>query len=96
MPEPDRYAVAVLDTNGNLIMRLGRYGNVEDGKPLIPDSRDGETRAIGGDEIALMHACYVGVQSDRRLFVADIGNRRILSVRLGYHTEERIPLSVTK
>ena len=28
------YSVAVLDSAGNLILRVGRYGNVEDGKPL--------------------------------------------------------------
>ncbi len=25
-PEPDRFTVAVLDANGNLIMRIGKYG----------------------------------------------------------------------
>ncbi len=30
VPETERYSVAVLDTNGNLILRVGRYGNVDD------------------------------------------------------------------
>jgi hypothetical protein len=91
-PEPERFTVAVLDTNGNLIMRIGKYGNLDDGKPLVPDPAIKETRSIGGDEVALMHACYVGVQSDKRLFISDAGNRRIASVKLGYATEERIAL----
>jgi hypothetical protein len=33
-PEPDLYSFAVLDTNGNLIMHIGQYGNVDDGIPL--------------------------------------------------------------
>ena len=33
--ELGRSCVAVLDTNGNLIMRVGRYGNVDDGVPLV-------------------------------------------------------------
>ncbi len=91
-PEPDRFTVAVLDTNGNLIMRIGKYGNLDDGKPLVPDPVIKQTRSIGGDEVALMHACYVGVQSDKRLFISDAGNRRIASVKLGYHVEERVAL----
>ena len=66
--------------------------NLDDGKPLVPDPAIKEPRSIGRDEVTLMHACYVGVQSDKRLFVADAGNRRIASVKLGYALEERIPL----
>ena len=32
-PEPYQYAVAILDSNGNLIQRIGRCGNVDDGIP---------------------------------------------------------------
>ena len=91
-PEPDRFTVAVLDTNGNLIMRIGKYGNLDDGKPLVPDPAIKQTCSIGGDEVAIMHSCYVGVHSDKRLFIADVGNRRIASVKLGYHTEEKVAL----
>ena len=90
--EPDHFSVAVLDTAGNLILRIGKYGNVEDGQPLLPDPVLTAARASGGDETALMHACYVGVHSDKRLFIADAGNRRIASVKLGYHTEEKFAL----
>jgi hypothetical protein len=32
---------------------------------------------------------YVATHSDRRLFIADAVNRRIVSVRLGYRAEEK-------
>ncbi len=74
-PESERYSVAVLDTNGNLIMRIGQYGNVDD-------------KGIG-----LIYPSYVATHSDRRIFVADQGNGRILSAKLGYHTEEKVTLN---
>jgi phosphoribosylformylglycinamidine synthase len=52
----------------------------------------GNPRSIGGDEVALFHAAYVGTHTDRRLFIADGGNQRIVSVKLGYHAEEHVPL----
>jgi len=91
-PEYDRYAIAVLDSGGNLITRVGRYGNIEDGKPLLARGGPPTTRAVGGDEVALFDAAYIATQTDRRLFISDAGNARILSVRLDYHANERIPL----
>jgi hypothetical protein len=84
-PEPLRYSVAVLDAAGNLIVRLGRFGNVDSAGPksLVP---------LGGDEVGLMHACFVGAHTDRRLFISDVGNGRIVSVKLDYHTTERVGL----
>ncbi len=92
VPEVNHYTVAVLDTNGNLITRIGRYGNVDEGRPLIIDGGPPKPRSIGGDEVALFHAAYVGTSTDRRLFISDGGNRRILSVKLGYHADAKIPL----
>ena len=40
----------------------------------------------------LFYAPYAATHTDRRLFIADPGNARIVSVRLGYHAEERVPL----
>ena len=113
-PEMDQYRVAVLDTNGNLILRVGQYGNADDGVPLVapagsPRARsiggDGGSKAtgavsgrkllrrpIGGDEVGLFHACYVATHTDRRLFIVDIGNARIISVKLDYHTTEKVAL----
>ena len=96
VPETPRSQFAVLDTNGNLITRIGRYGNVDDGKPLSPAKLEPPNqRPIGGDEVALMYANYVATHTDRRLFIADPGNMRIVSVKLGYHAEARIPLKDT-
>jgi len=96
VPEPLIYSVAVLDSNGNLITRIGQYGNVDDGKPLIADGGPPNTRSIGGDEVGLFHANYVGTHTDRRLFIADAGNARIVNVKLGYHAEEKIGLKDVK
>jgi hypothetical protein len=96
IPARIRNQVAVLDANGNLIMHVGKYGNVDDGVPLVEDTRyrTEKPRSIGGDEVAIMHTNFTGVHSDRRLFISDTGNGRILSVKLGYHTEARLPLAV--
>lgn len=106
-PETDRYSVAVLDSAGNVILRIGQYGNVDDGMPLAAatahasGSPQADTaapavppnpRSIGGDEVSFMHPAYAAVHTDRRLFVADIGNYRIASIALSYHAEERVAL----
>ena len=88
----DRYSVAVLDSAGNVILRIGRFGNVDDGAPLIADGGPPKPRSIGGDEVGLFYAPYVATHTDRRLFIADVGNARIVSVRLDYHAGERVAL----
>ncbi len=90
--ELTRSRVAVLDTNGNLILRIGKYGNVDDGIPLIKEGGPTHPRSVGGDEVALAKPTYLAAHTDRRLFIADYGNYRILSVKLGYHKEEKILL----
>ncbi len=92
-PEPDQFGVAVLDAAGNLITRIGRYGNADDGAPLAAERTSPSMRSIGGDEVALFHACYTATHTDRRLFIADIGNARIVSVTLGYHVTEKVFLT---
>ena len=91
-PEVLRFGVAVVDKNGNLILRVGKYGNVDDGKPLIPEPEIRNPKSIGGDEVSLMHPAFLAVHSDRRLFIQDYGNARIVSVKLGYHAEEKVRL----
>jgi hypothetical protein len=97
VPQHLRQQVAVLDTNGNLVVQVGRYGNVDDGVPLVEDPRfrSEPPRSIGGDEVALAYPCYVGTHSDRRLFIADGGNDCIRSVKMGYHVDVRLPLRDT-
>ena len=91
-PEVDHFTVAVLDSAGNLILRVGQYGNVDDGQPLVEDERV-KSRSIGGDETALFHAAYVATHTDRRLFIADAGNARIVSVKLDYHTTQVVQVT---
>ncbi len=91
-PEMDQYRVAVLDSAGNLITRIGRYGNVDDGRPLVAAGGPAATREIGGDEVSLFHGAYLATHTDRRLFIADAGTQRILSVKLDYGATEKVPL----
>lgn len=90
--ELNRFQVAVLDTNGNLILRIGKYGNVDDGVPLVKEGGPANPRSVGDDEVALCHPSYTATHTDRRLFISDYGNYRILSVKLGYHATESIAL----
>lgn len=92
-PEPYQFRVAVVDSAGNLVLRIGRCGNVDDGKPLVAETAPPNARSIGGDEVALFHACFVGTHTDRRIFISDHGNGRIVSVKLDYHKEEKISLA---
>jgi hypothetical protein len=92
VPELRHFSCAVLDSSGNLVLRVGRYGNADDGKPLDAKGGPPAVRPLGGDEVGLFHAAYVAAHTDRRLFIADAGNARLLSVRLGYHAEERLKL----
>lgn len=92
VPEVEHCSVAVLDSNGNVICRTGRYGNVDDGVAAVPDGGPGKPRSRGDDEVAIFYAPHLAVHSDRRLFVADVGNERILSIRLEYHASESIKL----
>ncbi|MCK6497918.1 MAG: hypothetical protein L6Q38_00395 [Nitrospira sp.] len=96
LPEMDHHSVAIVDTAGNLILRVGRYGNVEDGRPLIADGAPPQARSIGGDEVSMIYAPYLATDTDRRLFIADVGNARIVSVKLNYHEEARCRLADVK
>ncbi|MCK6473618.1 MAG: hypothetical protein L6R28_17985 [Planctomycetes bacterium] len=91
-PEVQHGSVAVLDAAGNVLVRIGQYGNADDGVPLNRAGGPASPQTIGGDEVALFYAPYVATLTDRRLYIADPGNARILSVRLGYHTDRKLPL----
>lgn len=76
-PEIDRYSVAVLDEEGNLILRVGTYGNA--------DSQGAKSKApLGGDEVGMMHGAYLGTLTDKFLFIADPANQNVISVKLNY------------
>ncbi|MCX7806485.1 MAG: hypothetical protein N3A38_15060, partial [Planctomycetota bacterium] len=82
VPKAYQFTTGVVDTNGNRICEVGRYGNADDG-------RDGGKSPLG---IALGYCAYVAVHSDRWLYLCDDGNNRILRVKLGYKAEERAGL----
>lgn len=82
-PELERYSVAVLDSNGNLITRIGKYGNRDSMGPK-------SLKPVGGDEVAMEHGAYLAAQTDKFLYISDIGNDRIISVKLSYSASETI------
>ena len=42
--------------------------------------------------MALFYPAYLATDTDRRLYIADIGNARIVSVKLGYNAEEKVAM----
>ncbi|MCX7805659.1 MAG: hypothetical protein N3A38_10785, partial [Planctomycetota bacterium] len=85
--EAHRCAVAMLDTNGNFVLRLGRYGNADSGRG--PDS----PIRVGGPEIALAYCSFLTLDCGRRrLYLVDSGNNRIVSVEIAYAVEETAAL----
>ena len=76
------YSVVVIDANANVIARLGRYGNVDDTQADLKSGRDG-LRLVWPRAVAV---------SDKALYIADTGNRRILKAALSYHTEKTLPV----
>jgi hypothetical protein len=74
LPANQLHSVVVIDANANLIVRLGRYGNVDDTAKDIQ---------AGGDGLRFVWPRAVAA-SDTALYVADHGNRRILRAMLSY------------
>jgi hypothetical protein len=86
VPESYRHSVGVLDTNGNLIMHLGKYGNYDSGfgtKSKIP---------VGGDNIAFYVPRFIS-GTDNYLVVAD-WDERLVVLKLNYHAEEYVPVKM--
>jgi hypothetical protein len=80
IPEHWRHSTAIVDTNGNLITRVGTYGNADSGTKK-------------GGPVTIGWHCATGVDHDRYLYIPDIGNSRILRVGLGCEKEETVALS---
>lgn len=38
------------------------------------------------------YPAYVATETDKRVYVYDCGNQRIVSIKLGYRATERVPL----
>jgi hypothetical protein len=75
-------SVMVIDSNGNRVARLGRYGNVDDTDADVKAGKDG-LRFVWSRAVAV---------SDTALYVTDTGNHRILKAALKYAAEEVVPL----
>jgi hypothetical protein len=80
-PEPLQYSVSVVDSAGNLMLKIGQYGNEDS---MGKNSKE----PLGGDEVGLFHPCFVATQTDRRVFISDIGNEKVISVKLKYSVDE--------
>jgi hypothetical protein len=82
--EAYRHSIGILDTNGNLIMHVGRYGNF--------DSADGAKSRIpiGGDNISVFHPRAVSTTDNYMVF--DSWGERLTVLRLDYHLEETVPI----
>jgi hypothetical protein len=71
-------SVMVIDANANIVVRVGRYGNVDDADP-----------ACGKIHFVWPRALCV---SDTALYVADPAARRIVKAALKYAAEESVAL----
>jgi hypothetical protein len=97
--------VNVLDANGNIVVRIGGYGNADSrGKDSpVPDPKTGELRPRRPDDppglkgplaepdIAFAHPNFTAV-TDEALYVNDKGNYRIVRAVLTYHAEKTVPV----
>ena len=104
-PAGQTCSVNVLDANGNLILRVGRYGNVDSrGKDSpVPDPKTGLLRPRRPDDpadlkgpfvepdLAFIWPEYVTV-TDEAMYVEDNENQRLVRAVLEYETEESVPL----
>jgi hypothetical protein len=76
-PDPFIFSVEALDTNGNRIARIGRYGNADSGGPGSKQP-----------EPAIPFGCPTSVAySNGKLFVSDSVNRRFVVVALEHEVE---------
>jgi len=88
VPETYRHSIGVLDTNGNLILHIGQYGNFDSGhgpRSKVP---------VGGDGIASTFVRYVSGTDDYLVF-EDWGERLVV-LKLNYHVEETAPVSMPR
>jgi hypothetical protein len=79
IPAPQLCSVVVLDSNGNLIARFGKYGNVDDDDP-----------GVGGIHFAGRISAVCA--SDRAFYAVDQHNHRLLKAELSYAAEEEVAL----
>jgi NHL repeat len=103
LPAAPTCTVNVLDANGNIVVRLGGYGNADcmgEDSPVV-DPKTGQLRPRRKDdpaglksplakpELGFLDPSYVAV-TDEAVYVHDRGNERIVRAKLGYHAEETV------
>jgi hypothetical protein len=76
MPANHVRSINVWDSNGNFVLRVGRYGNA--------DCR-GRGSLVPEPDVGLCWPTSLAV-SDEALYVVDVGNRHTLRAKLGYET----------
>ena len=79
MPNHFRFTVEMLDTAGNRLDRIGRYGNVDD-----------QTKGPGSDIPMVWPICPSWARG--KLYVLDQVNRRVSVVHFEYAAEKTCPL----
>jgi hypothetical protein len=84
VPEAYRHSFGIVDTNGNLIMHMGTYGNLDSGAG--PKSRVSVEGGIGVTQPRFISA------SDNYVVFDDWGER-IAVVKLNYHAEESVAVT---
>jgi hypothetical protein len=105
VPAAQTCSVNVLDANGNIVMRIGAYGNADcrgEHSP-VPDPETGELRPrregdpddlkspLAEPDIAFVEPSYTAV-TDEALYVLDRSNARIVRAALEYDTEETLAI----
>jgi len=105
LPAAQTCTVNVLDSNGNLILRIGGYGNCDSRGTLssVTDPTTGALRPrrpgdppdlanpLAKPEIAFAFPRFTAV-TDEALYVHDMENGRIVRATIGYHSEKTVPL----
>jgi hypothetical protein len=81
VPEAYRRSIGILDTNGNLILHLGRYGTLDDALAMKP----------GTEDIALTLPRFVS-GTDNYLAFDDWGERLVV-LKLAYRQEEQAAIA---
>jgi hypothetical protein len=105
VPAAQTCTVNVLDANGNIVVRIGGYGNADcrGNDSPVPDPKTGKLRPrregdpedlkspLAVPDIAFVEPSYTAV-TDEALYVLDRGNERILRAALVYHEMAEVEL----
>ena len=66
------------------------FQEIQDGVQAAIEHAKGKNskEPLGGDEVGLFHPCFVATHTDHRVFISDIGNEAVISVKLKYVVDE--------